>query len=329
MRMNFPEYSCFDIRDEKQFADQAVNVFRHQAVHVPVYRRFLDLLGVNPSTVTAWEDIPYLPIAQFKTQDVIVEDMVADLVFRSSGTTGQERSRHLVADKMLYEQSFMKGFSLAYGPASDYCILALLPSYLERRDSSLVFMVEKLMRLSGHPSNGFFLDDFEKLHQVLTDLSQKRTSVILVGVTFALLDFGYAYPLHFPDLIVMETGGMKGRRKEMVREEVHAELCRSFGVTRIHSEYGMTELLSQAYSPGDGLFRCPPWMSIRVRQVDDPTAYCEDGRPGGLCITDLANVHSCAFIATEDIGRKRPGGTFEVLGRFDNADIRGCSLMAI
>lgn len=329
MRMDFAADSCFNIKDEHQFADLVMKVFHFQAVHVPVYRRFLELLGVHPTQITAWEEIPYLPIEQFRTRDVIASDKSPDLIFRSSGTTGQDPSRHLVVDRMLYEKSFIEGFSLAYGSPSDYCILALLPSYLERGDSSLVFMVEKLIQMSGHSSSGFFLNDFQKLHMVLKDLSAQGTPVILIGVTFALLDFGCAYPLNFPELIVMETGGMKGRRKEMVREEVHAELCRSFGVTRVHSEYGMTELLSQAYSSGEGFFRCPPWMRVRVRQLDDPSSYCEDARPGGLCVTDLANIYSCAFIATGDIGRKCPDGAFEVVGRIDHADIRGCSLMVI
>jgi hypothetical protein len=279
--------------------------------------------------VKCWEDIPYLPISQFKFQDVIGDGLNAALEFRSSGTTGEQRSRHLIHDPGLYEGAFLNGFSLAYGSPSDYCILALLPSYLERQDSSLVYMADKLIRLSGHPSSGFFMDDFNGLARVLESLSGQRTKTILLGVTFALLDFGCAYPLNFPELIVMETGGMKGRRKEMVRADVHAELCQAFGVSIIHSEYGMTELLSQAYSAGEGRFRYPPWMRIRIRQVDDPLSYCRDGRIGGLCITDLANVYSCAFIATEDLGLTQPEGVFEVVGRFDSAEIRGCSLMAV
>lgn len=329
MNVDFSPDSCFELQDENAFAQQAIRVFRYQALHVPVYRRFLELLGVEPGSVVSWKEIPYLPISQFKSRDVVVEGREPEMVFCSSGTTGEQRSRHLVVDHSLYEQSFLRGFSIAYGSPSDYCILALLPSYLERQDSSLVYMADRLIRLSGHPSSGFFLDDFEDLSRKLKELSQNRTRTILLGVTFALLDFGNAYPLNFPDLIVMETGGMKGRRKEMVREDVHAELCRVFGVPDIHSEYGMTELLSQAYSNAGGRFRCPPWMKIRIRQVDDPVSYCKDGRVGGLCITDLANVHSCSFIATEDLGISRPDGTFEVVGRFDSAEIRGCSLMAV
>lgn len=329
MKMEISPASSFAIKDENDFVQQAIRVFRHQALHVPAYSRFLELLGVKPEMVNRWEDIPYLPISQFKNRDVIVDGLEPDLIFCSSGTTGEERSRHLVAERTLYEQSFLKGFSLAYGSPSDYCILALLPSYLERRDSSLVYMADRLIRLSGHPSSGFFLDDFEGLSRLLSELSQNRTPTILLGVTFALLDFGCAYPLHFPDLIVMETGGMKGRRTEMVREDVHAVLCNSFGVNHIHSEYGMTELLSQAYSSAGGRFQSPPWLRVRIRQVDDPLAYCSNGRVGGICITDLANVHSCAFIATDDLGLKRDDGTFEVVGRFDVAEIRGCSLMAV
>lgn len=329
MNMAFSPASCFAIQGESDFVRQAIGVFRYQARQVPAYRRFVELLGVKPESVERWEDIPYLPISQFKMQDVIAEGLQPDLVFRSSGTTGDQRSRHLVADRDLYEQSFLKGFSMTYGLPSDYCILALLPSYLERQDSSLVYMADHLIRLSGHPSSGFFLDDFEGLARLLSELSHSRTPTILLGVTFALLDFGCAYPFSYPELIVMETGGMKGRRMELVREDVHVELTKAFGVNHIHSEYGMTELLSQAYSSGEGRFSCPPWMRVRIRQVDDPLSYCDNGRVGGINVTDLANVHSCAFIATEDLGLIRPGGAFEVVGRFDTAEIRGCSLMAV
>jgi len=245
-------------------------------------------------------------------------------VFVSSGTTGMEKSKHFVADISVYRQSFIKSFELFYGSPSQYLLIALLPSYLEQGESSLIYMVDQLIRATGHPLSGFYAGNDKKLPDAMANTDRK---VILFGVTYALLDLAEAGELRNPDLLVMETGGMKGRRKEMVRDEVHEILCSSFQVPVIHSEYGMTELLSQAYSSGKGKFRTPPWMNVITRDINDPLSPERHGRTGGLNIIDLANIHSCSFIATQDLGKTQPDGSFEVLGRFDTSDIRGCNLM--
>ena len=324
--MNSP-YDCFSIADEAGFRHHALQVFRHQATHVRVYSDYLAAIGTDPSTVTRWEEIPYLPVELFKTHTVIDRDEPAGLVFTSSGTTGQQLSRHAVVDPGLYEASFLKTFETFYGHPSRYSFLALLPSYLEREGSSLVYMAERLMRLSGRKYSGFYLNDHATLAGVMKSLSTEGEPFILLGVTYALTDLARAYPGSYPGLIAMETGGMKGRRKEVIREELHRELCSLLDVENIHSEYGMTELFSQAYSDGQGRFRCPQWMRVRIRELDDPFAYVSEGRTGGINITDLANYHTCSFIATQDLGRHHGSGIFEVLGRFDDADARGCNLM--
>lgn len=321
-------YYCFSIADEADFRSHALTVFRHQAANVKVYSEFLRAIGVDPSSVNCWEDIPYLPIELFKTHRVIDREGPVTLEFRSSGTTGQDVSRHAVADPRLYDTSFLRAFERFYGHPSGYCFLALLPSYLEREGSSLVYMTEKLIRLSGHQDSGFYLYDHASLAAVMRKLTEAGQPVILLGVTYALIDLAQTFPGTYPGLIVMETGGMKGRRKEITREELQKELCSLLGVERIHSEYGMTELFSQAYSSGDGRFQCPPWMRVRIREADDPFSQAPAGRTGGINITDLANYHSCSFIATQDLGRDLGQGTFEVMGRFDDADVRGCNLMA-
>lgn len=312
---------------EADFEQTALEVFRFQAAQVPVYRDYLKLLGVDPLRVFEMHKIPFLPVELFKTHRVLPEGMEPQLVFSSSGTTGMVSSQHAVADLSLYENSFFRCFSHFYGPVSDYCVLALLPSYLEREGSSLVYMADFLIRLSGHPDSGFYLHDYEGLAQKLGQLEASGKKVLLLGVTYALLDLAEQFPGPLKNVIVMETGGMKGRRREMVREELHAVLQDAFGVPAIHSEYGMTELLSQAYSKGAGHFFCPPWMRVAVRDVNDPFSYMPRGRTGGLNIIDLANLYSCSFIAVSDLGRILPGGSFEVLGRFDHSDIRGCNLL--
>ena len=272
-------------------------------------------------------EIPFLPISFFKTHEVVSNKNIPQQIFSSSGTTGMVQSRHLVTDLSIYDQSFNQAFELFYGPIKDTCLLALLPSYLERDGSSLIYMVDALIQQSEHPNSGYFLHNHMDLHKVLEQQQQSGQKTILIGVTYALLDFLEQFTINYPDLIVMETGGMKGKRKEMVREELHAILTAGFGVKSIHSEYGMTELLSQAYSFGEGIFNCPPWMKIVLRDTNDPLSSLSNNQTGGINVIDLANFNSCAFIATQDLGRTFTDGSFEVLGRFDNADIRGCNLL--
>lgn len=312
----------------------ALEIFRFQYQYTAIYRQYVDALGVIPHAVNRINDIPFLPIRFFKSHAVQAGAFDPALIFESSGTTGSINSRHLVKDAGLYKKSFTLGFERFYGPASNWCIIGLLPSYLERQHSSLVYMVNELIRLSGHPQSGFYLNEYEKLAAVLSALEEKAQPTLLIGVTFGLLDFAERKDL--PALrhtTVMETGGMKGRRRELVRQEVHDLLSDAFKIQQVHSEYGMTELLSQAYSKGNGLFSCPPWMQVLVRDEADPLSILqpEKDRPvsGAVNIIDLANVHSCSFIATDDAAKLYPDGSFEILGRLDNSDIRGCSLMAV
>ena len=290
---------------------------------------YVDTLHTDIADIKLVENIPFLPIGFFKTQMVCTGEFEPALVFESSGTTQTINSRHFVKDASLYTHSFNKAFELFYGPAQDWCILALLPAYLERQNSSLVMMAEELIKKSAHPESGFYLYDHDKLAEVLQQLEAKRQQTILIGVTFALLDFAEQFPMPLQHTVIMETGGMKGRKEEMIREQVHELLKKAFGLKMIHSEYGMTELLSQAYSKGAGLFHCPPWMKVLIREEDDPFAVKKDAGTGVLNIIDLANVYSCAFIATDDAARLHADGSFEVLGRVDNSDIRGCSLLAV
>ena len=317
----------FSIQTEDQFETVALKVFRHQIENCKVYRDYVANLRLDPDVLSSTKDIPFLPIGFFKSQDILSSNNAASLVFSSSGTTGMTQSRHLVTDASVYEKSFNTAFDLFYGDIENTCFLALLPSYLEREGSSLIYMVDALIAASKHPDSGYYLHNHEDLYQKLKELKDKGQRTILIGVTYALLDFIEQYHIDFPELIVMETGGMKGKRKEMVREELHQTLTTGFGVNHIHSEYGMTELLSQAYSYGEGLFNCPPWMKIYLRDTNDPLSLVNDGKTGGINVIDLANVNSCSFIATQDLGRLNPDGSFEVLGRFDNADIRGCNLL--
>ncbi len=319
----------FYIDGKKTFVKQALKVFRHQHANVPAYREFCDYLGVDVHDVKRIEDIPFLPIGFFKDREIIANGKSVQAVFTSSGTTGSITSRHLVADVSVYESSFRQAFSRFYGDVENYVILALLPSYLEREGSSLIYMVDDLIKSSNHPESGFYLNNLEELSVMLEDLDRSGQNVLLIGVTYALLDLIEHKSFNLSNTVVMETGGMKGRRREIIRAELHQLLCLGFGVPRIHSEYGMTELLSQAYSTGDGLFDCPPWMDVIIRDPEDPLTVLNYGKTGGINVIDLANINSCAFIATQDLGKKHPNGTFEVLGRFDHSDIRGCNLMVL
>jgi hypothetical protein len=317
----------FSIETEAQFKDAALQVFHYQAEACHVYKSFINGLAIDVASVNHFTQIPFLPISFFKSQQVLSSKDPVQVTFSSSGTTGVTTSRHLVTGTSWYEESFRKGFELFYGDISQYVILALLPSYLEREGSSLIYMVEDLIKQSNNPDSGFFLYNHNDLYYQLQKQQQNNKPTVLIGVTFALLDFIENYQIDFPELIIMETGGMKGRRKEMIREELHAQLCNGFGVKTIHSEYGMTELLSQAYSTGDGIFNCPPWMRVLTRDTNDPLTILGTGQAGGINVIDLANINSCSFISTQDLGKLYADGSFEVLGRFDDADIRGCNLL--
>lgn len=305
----------------------ALQIFQYQAQHCTVYKEFIAGLKINPANVKTIEQIPFLPIEFFKTHSVVSTNDPVQVTFTSSGTTGITTSSHFVTDVSWYEESFRQAFQLFYGDIKNYTILALLPSYLEREGSSLIYMANDLIKQSQNPDSGFFLYNHDELEKQLKKQQQAKKSTLLIGVTFALLDFIEQHPINFPELIVMETGGMKGRRKEMIREELHDSLYKGFGVDAIHSEYGMTELLSQAYSKGNGIFNCPPWMRIITRDTNDPMSILPGDKAGGINVIDLANINSCSFIATQDLGKVYPDGSFEVLGRFDNADIRGCNLL--
>jgi hypothetical protein len=279
--------------------------------------------------VKSLTEIPFLPIQFFKSHAVLSTNEPIQQTFTSSGTTGIQTSKHLVTDISWYEESYRLGFSEFYGNIEDYCVLALLPSYLEREGSSLIYMVEDLIQRSNHQDSGFYLHNYDELISKLIELDHLGQNVILIGVTYALLDLIEQQNFQLKNTIIMETGGMKGKRKEMIREELHSLLCNGFGVAKIHSEYGMTELLSQAYSLGDGVFECPPWMQVFIRDTEDALTYVSEGKTGGINVIDLANINSCSFIATQDLGKKNPNHSFEVLGRFDHSDIRGCNLMVI
>ncbi len=319
--------TIFNIQNENDFKVCALQVFKHQFENNQVYRSFCDLLYVHPSDVKEVEEIPFLPIQFFKSHPILSSKETIQEIFTSSGTTGSTTSRHLVTDISWYKESYLKGFEHFYGNIEDYTILGLLPNYLEREGSSLIYMVNDLIKKSKNPSSGFYLNNINELSKKIIELNQKGEKVLLIGVTFALLDLIEKQEFQLQNTIVMETGGMKGMRKELVRDELHKILCKGFGVSQIHSEYGMTELLSQAYSTGKGVFKCPPWMKILTRNTEDPLTILKNSRTGGLNIIDLANFNSCSFIATQDLGKVNKNGSFEVIGRFDNSDIRGCNLM--
>jgi hypothetical protein len=308
------------------FETLALQAFRFQYDHNPLYRTYADMVSAAPGQVSSLNQVPFLPVSFFKTHAIQTTEFEPEKVFESSGTTQTVNSRHLVKDTVMYRRSLAKGFESAYGDFKEWCVIGLLPSYLERNNSSLVYMVDEWIRKSNHPQSGFYLDEYEKLVDTLKVLEQKKQKTLLIGVSFALLDLAEKFPMPLKHTTIMETGGMKGRRKELTRQELHEVLKKGFGVEVIHSEYGMTELLSQAYSKGEGIFYCPPWMRIMVREEEDPLRVGSQGS-GVINIIDLANIYSCCFIATDDAGKLYSDGSFEVLGRIDNSDIRGCSLM--
>lgn len=319
----------FTIASKKEFEKIALKVFRFQFDNNKVYQEFCTLLNKNKENVKSLTEIPFLPIQFFKSHEVLSSTETIQATFTSSGTTGMQTSKHLVTDITLYEESYRNAFSEFYGNIEDYCVLALLPSYLEREGSSLIHMVDDLIQSSNHEDSGFYLNNYDELIAKLIELDNSGQNVLLIGVTYALLDLIERHQFQLKNTIIMETGGMKGKRKEMIREELHDVLCQGFGVPVIHSEYGMTELLSQAYSLGNGIFECPNWMQILIRETEDALSYVNEGKTGGINVIDLANINSCSFIATQDLGKKYPNHSFEVLGRFDNSDIRGCNLMVI
>lgn len=321
---------------DPDFNKTALEIFKYQYHHNKIYRQFADVLRINAEQVRSIYDIPFLPIGFFKSHVIKTNDFSPEYIFESSGTTQSVKSLHFVKKLSLYRKSFVTAFTEFYGEPEEWCIIGLLPSYLERQHSSLVMMVDELITMSKHPASGFYLDEHEKLYDVLQELEKKAQKCLLIGVTFGLLDFADKYSLELRNTVVMETGGMKGRREEMTREEVHEILKTRLGVQHVHSEYGMTELLSQAYATANGIFRCPAWMKVLVREEDDPLKVNQGNEfrnrhfiTGVLNIIDLANIHSCAFIATDDVGRLYADGSFEVLGRMDSSDIRGCSLMVV
>ncbi|MFT4780775.1 MAG: phenylacetate-coenzyme A ligase PaaK-like adenylate-forming protein [Psychroserpens sp.] len=321
--------AIFSISSENEFNTLVLEVFKFQFENNAVYRSFCDLLYKHPSAIQRIEDIPFLPIQFFKSHHVLSSNGPIEDTFSSSGTTGSLTSKHYVTDLSIYEKSFRQGFQNFYGSIKDYTILALLPNYLERKGSSLVYMVNDMIEHSQHPQSGFYLDNINELKETLIALDSEGKKIMLIGVSFALLDLVELHQFSLKHTIVMETGGMKGRRKEMVREELHAVLKSGFGVSKIHSEYGMTELLSQAYSLGDGIFRCPDWMRILTRDPEDALTLQKTKKTGGINVIDLANINSCSFIATQDLGRVHDNSTFEIIGRFDSSDIRGCNLMVL
>ncbi len=319
----------FTITSPSEFKQLALDVFRFQASKNEVYKQYVTALKINIDTVNDIKQIPFLPIEFFKTHKITTASAnnISEQLFTSSGTTGTIQSKHYVNDVSIYEKSYLKAFELFYGNVQDYCILALLPSYLERDGSSLIYMVDDLINKSKHPESGFYLNNYDELISKINKLEQQKQKTILIGVTYALLDLTEKQNFNLKHTIIMETGGMKGKRKEMVREELHTILCKGFGVNVIHSEYGMTELLSQAYSKGNGIFNCPPWMQVLIRDTNDPFTFLPYNKTGGINVIDLANINSCSFIATQDLGKMFPDNSFEVLGRYDNSDIRGCNLL--
>lgn len=319
----------FSIASEEDFNNAALDIFKFQFKNNGVYRSFCDLLYKHPSDIKRIEDIPFLPIQFFKSHKVICSTSTVEEVFSSSGTTGAITSKHFVTDRSIYEQSFRQGFNTFYGNIKDYTILALLPNYLEREGSSLIYMVNDMIKASGQPESGFYLNNLEALKKQLIALDSEGKKIMLIGVSFALLDLVESHQFQLKNTIVMETGGMKGRRKELVRDELQTILKQGFGVSKIHSEYGMTELLSQAYSHGDGLFKCPNWMRVLTRDPEDALTLQKRGKTGGINVIDLSNINSCAFIATQDLGRVYIDHSFEIIGRFDSSDIRGCNLMVL
>ncbi len=318
----------FEITDHVAFSKYALEIFRLQYAGNKIYGEFVKSLRIDPASIKSVSQIPFLPVEFFKNHRVVTGNLPSVTVFESSGTTGSESGKHYVVDTGIYEKSFLNAFRLFYGDPAGWMIAALLPSYTERKNSSLVYMMDNLIKRSSYSESGFYRDDAGSMIQAIEKARSQERKVLLMGVSFALLDLAEKYSPDFHDIIVMETGGMKGRRKEITRMELHSVLKKAFNVKAIHSEYGMTELLSQAYSKGEGIFNCPPWMKILIRDPQDPlTIINEPEITGGINIIDLANIHSCSFISTGDLGKLHEDGSFEVLGRIDNSDIRGCNLL--
>ncbi|MFN2261470.1 MAG: acyl transferase [Psychroflexus sp.] len=319
----------FNINSEEEFEAVALDIFKFQYSENKVYQQFCDLIHTDVKNVNTIKDIPFLPIEFFKSHSVITGEFEPEITFLSSGTTGQQQSRHQIKNLEIYKKSFQTTFENFYGNIQDYVVIGLLPSYLERKGSSLIYMVDDFIKTSSFSESGFYLDELDSLSEKLIELDQNHQKILLIGVSFALLDLIETHQFQLKHTIIMETGGMKGRRKEMIRKELHEQLSKGFGVKNIHSEYGMTELLSQAYSKGQSLFSCPNHMKILIRDPEDPFHYLKENKTGGINVIDLANIHSCAFIATQDLGKKVNHCEFEILGRFDHSDIRGCNLMVL
>jgi hypothetical protein len=314
----------------KNFDELTLQAFAYQFDNNKLYNQYCKHNKIeDKQSILNITQIPFLPIQFFKSKKIICGTANEEIIFTSSSTSGQGESKHFVTDISIYKKSFFKAFEIFYGPIKDYCFLALLPSYLERNGSSLIMMCDELIKTSKHPLSNFYLHNHADLFEVLKELNNKKHKTILLGATFGLLDFADEFQVNFPELIVIETGGMKGRKKEMIRSEIHEILQNGFGVNKIHSEYGMTELLSQAYSNGDGLFECPPWMKVKISDNTDPFSFVNENKSGVINIIDLANINSCCFIQTQDIGKQNNKGQFEVLGRLDFSDVRGCSLLTV
>lgn len=315
--------------NEQNFEWYAIQTFIFQYNYNSIYKEYCQLIGVIPNQIKTIHQIPFLPISLFKTKKILIDHTESEIEFSSSSTTGQGQSIHPVASLKLYQESFLQGFKFFYGDIKNYCILGLLPGYLERQGSSLIYMVQKLINESNHPQSGFYLNNMGELSETIQLLENKKQPTILIGVTYALFDFAKLYPQQLKHVIVMETGGMKGRDDIKHKSEFYEILTKQLGCENIHSEYGMTELLSQAYSKKNGIYNCPPWMKVTTRSVHDPFELLEKERFGALNIIDLANRYSCSFIATDDIGVVHKDDTFELSGRIDNSDLRGCSLLYI
>jgi hypothetical protein len=317
----------FDIKNHSEFKKQCLDIYNFQYENNKVYQNYCNMICKNPTEINEINEIPFLPISFFKTKKILSTDNF-EKVFYSSGTTTNSRSKHFISSLKLYQKSFINNFKLNYSDTTQYTILALLPNYYENKDSSLIYMIEKLIKLSKSKESGFFLDDYFNLSKKLIELdTKKERKTILIGVPYALLDMIDFNQFQLNNTIIMETGGMKGRRKEMVRTELHEKLKRGFGVSKIHSEYGMTELLSQAYSKGDGIFKTPSWMKVIIRDINDAQNLDFNKKSGAINIIDLANYYSCSFIATDDMGKYINDDEFELIGRVDNSDIRGCNLL--
>ena len=317
----------FDIKNHSEFKKQCLDIYNFQYENNMVYQNYCNMICEDPTDVNEINKIPFLPISFFKTKKILSTDNF-EKVFYSSGTTTNSRSKHFISSLKLYQKSFINNFKLNYSDITQYTILALLPNYYDNKDSSLIYMIEKLIKLSKSKESGFFLDDYINLSKKLIELdTKKERKTILIGVPYALLDMIDFNQFKLKNTIIMETGGMKGRRKEMVRTELHQKLKRGFGVSKIHSEYGMTELLSQAYSKGDGIFKTPSWMKVIIRDINDAQNLDFNKKSGAINIIDLANYNSCSFIATDDMGKYINDDEFELIGRVDNSDIRGCNLL--